>query len=1281
MQFKFLSEWFHFFIEIGVSGLISRLPMTSFSDFIDKQIKNQIMTYRNDINSCIEYCKSILSNSHFSNFDDWQMFFQNNCNKSTCCCSWSKPTIFAKCLDCQIQENSALCLKCFINGHHENHSAFLVHGSLGNCDCGNQYYMNRQGFCKHHSRFDFSFDNFIDKEMQIKFVTVFYTLIELSNKTAVDFLKELVLLGDSMKRCCSISISLYEEEFYERFFLSPLNSNRFDIEFINSFHNLLSSLANDVHFLKFYTILIVKNYPKFIDFLIQTFQSNVPRYKVEQIKIITSIFYHSFTPILQELIEEHFLDNWIYIFAYSLKKLYSTICGTFKYSNYLDMQVEYHFNNMITLVTYGLKTKNTSSKAIHYLLNEISEILLIPSSLFSFHRSFDSKVNDFNFKAKTGHTLFAIFIQLINSIGTSNIYSEMPLKILMNEIYKTKNSENNCCVLSRECVLTPYYPLYLLAVQSIRSITELIRICSHYIKYYDIEPYHICSIPLKWIAASMYSYFDMYSYNSQSFYISTVSTFYRINIPEKLIPSFSLIQKMFSISHDKNIFLKYVIRVFGLINHREKQDSKVKKQKNILFATLHFVSCLLFDHSCLKNDLKTVKRNLVITELKKEGGSISLEQIKNVLWKNVSREKEFRKDLHQYTNLFQSRKESFFKIKENVIWNPIIPYGKPTDILQIYSQFPSNQLVDFPLYYENEFTENKTNFETEFIIKNIKNGLKTKIIYGLIYHTLYLGTSKNKIDSGSIQLALNFLIQIKHTFHIKLDANSSHFYCNEEIHVDCLEDLIEKVSNEFEIFFFTKITYMSCEYSQNIYDILVNLGEIGKLAMKSLNLENKSNSNQKYNDLTMKKKTNLLKQQILNDFLIRQNSFDFEKDDPNINCDCLICHSAESEDILVYPVYSFLSVIPNYPDKNSYLYHSLYTCGHVFHKMCIKNERYHCCPLDKNIRNCFLPKIDKQWNEDINISEKELIKQFFTDILGENSIKWLDTMLISFVGEIKLLELCSRTHEDVVFRNNKLILLHYLFISIWKYHHFESHHVTIQTDDPLMHFIKQLILTNNPSKNYFDIVSEIIKNISSNYLYKMLKYVFLMEVILNFSFEKDSFLDFEEDFLSFENLCLKYNPYLKQIKIEIDFMNPKLLPFQFLVNLPTNFLHFMKDPFNVDISNSLTSIAICLLTGDIVSNGTSNNPNLSYKDIKELGEKMKGSYSIFLQLTGELASIPFIYDFSNNKTIKLRSFYVDSFGDEDEGLKKGEILRLDSNKLKELIVLLLSSEWTDYYHR
>lgn len=135
-----------------------------------------------------------------------------------------------------------------------------------------------------------------------------------------------------------------------------------------------------------------------------------------------------------------------------------------------------------------------------------------------------------------------------------------------------------------------------------------------------------------------------------------------------------------------------------------------------------------------------------------------------------------------------------------------------------------------------------------------------------------------------------------------------------------------------------------------------------------------------------------------------------------------------------------------------------------------------------------------------------------------------------------------------------------------------------------------------------------------------------------------------------------------------------------LIDLPKNFLDFIHPPYSASILEfDQHEFIICLLTGKVIIINSKEEKNKNkYHNINEyLKDQINDSFTVFLYLNGDSASLVRICDTEFDRFISVRPFYVDKFGNKDIGMKQSFLLFLNENLRDKIIDNFLSGYWTN----
>lgn len=185
-------------------------------------------------------------------FKTYQEFLEDvkKTQKSNCCIvSWTKTMLSARCLDCQLQDNSCICIPCYLAGKHDTHHSYLLGGSGGgNCDCGDPDFWKPSGNCPHHPGPDPDPDlTQMTPLNRKKFITVmkaaFHSAFQAKEpENSIElfqWIQNFIQYGDGLRRCCSIVVTGYDEEMFYK------GLCEFEVEPMKKLIDLIGTLVSD----------------------------------------------------------------------------------------------------------------------------------------------------------------------------------------------------------------------------------------------------------------------------------------------------------------------------------------------------------------------------------------------------------------------------------------------------------------------------------------------------------------------------------------------------------------------------------------------------------------------------------------------------------------------------------------------------------------------------------------------------------------------------------------------------------------------------------------------------------------------------------------------------------------------------------------------------------------------------------------------------------------------------------------------------------------------------
>ncbi|EGG23933.1 hypothetical protein DFA_06071 [Cavenderia fasciculata] len=104
------------------------------------------------VDSLLDVASWLCTQGELKSFNDLKTKYANCSTKSMCSNVWKSDTYIYKCIDCQFDENCALCVECFQPSKHVGHRYRLLPSFRGCCDCGDISAWKREGWCDFHGQ-------------------------------------------------------------------------------------------------------------------------------------------------------------------------------------------------------------------------------------------------------------------------------------------------------------------------------------------------------------------------------------------------------------------------------------------------------------------------------------------------------------------------------------------------------------------------------------------------------------------------------------------------------------------------------------------------------------------------------------------------------------------------------------------------------------------------------------------------------------------------------------------------------------------------------------------------------------------------------------------------------------------------------------------------------------------------------------------------------------------------------------------------------------------------
>ncbi|OHS97364.1 hypothetical protein TRFO_36419 [Tritrichomonas foetus] len=921
------------------------------------------------------------------------------------------------------------------------------------------------------------------------------------------------------------------------------------------------------------------------------------------------------------------------------------------------------------------------------------------------------------------HTFIKENYDLPKTFSNSNFFYQAHTNLNQTHINKTSNNKMNNNQLNNQktdvlkiyqrspfdpCVrcstsLSLHSLVARMLVTQKNKIQRIFKNTCKALKIANPDDFCLCwaTLPLRLLSIINLEYNGLLSKNAKDLRIEIRSFIFTSSIEIRVLPIFTGIQMAFGLIKDKEVFIDSIARILGV--YPQQNDKSIAR--NFEFYFLLLVGGIAFERSCITNNLAEFRKLQIMTCLKNK--EMTLSDIAKNLGLEIANDPVFGEDLKSYTSKVQYNSQNYYKLSNDSHWHPFLPFIPMTTVMPIVSEYINynkDSLLPFP------FDEIMN--EPDPYNLSIKSILLTKVLFAIEFQVI-LQVKENNDGSLEESLRLVFILLIAASMispkslifeslqNTQNDQQNTNSQENIKIQTVKANDVVELAtflpSNFFE-FLITPIILKN-NGETTMIKLIENCGIIGINALERMNINYKPTkiANNKANHA--KERAYQMKMEIMNNFSMRNKSFcttagyQFP-----VSEECCICRSEESEEF-GYPSLTYNTCIPMHVLKSKEWRKTLgiRVCPHLVHIKCIEKPNDFNCAIDRTHRNCIIPKISS--NYEIRKFEKAESLNNFLKLGFQNSYQ---KAVLTFASELMILEVRHRMRPECLDRDSYPIMFSNFFKVLW--YLFNDKQTLPKSSDPFVMLVNRLIASEQPSDEFYTIASDIASkinhenqidenliskpindndddNFSENWKEQYLnQYQFLRRAALFmrfvFSPSESQFIEWDE-VLSSESVFqeFKFQPNLTSPS-KIDEKCLELDLFRFF-HLPESYLSLLMPPYSFNILDTKHEIAVCLLTGRVVSFNENNSNSKDCYVLDHLKKFCNSATSAFLMMTGDRTTAILIVSFEFKIAIQMNGIYTDYCGDQDIGLKMGKILNLSEDRLEKIEECVLSGDWTD----
>ncbi|OHT13919.1 hypothetical protein TRFO_15814 [Tritrichomonas foetus] len=1234
----------------------------------DEEYISLCSLFQTNVKMAIGYSEALLSENHVS-FENFVADQISNSNPSSCQEAWSDRRIVIHCKECAISSSSCICLNCYNKSDHKNHHISIRSTFGGNCSCGNPLSWKETGFCQcHHSPDPNPESTQLSKELCDTLLIIFSSAFLDINFRAIyqplDFIdickwtKKLAGINDGFRRCIVIAL-LKKSDFRQLL----LNIDAYDIDLNLAMVDLFMSLLTDKIFVIHFAQTVYKLQIDYVNLYLRFMRNKT---KPKLLKPIINLTSHAYTPLVFTTILKTYDFDWtvliVSFFQVIVKLLVKDPNGDLLYNSKLNRIAA----NVLLLSETAIGLVYDKQRC-----QSLFNALAVTFSLIEGHRPFIyltpsekadfTGLNTFNYwTAQLSFMFSSTKVPLMGDLIFTSIFRYFIDYFISDKFDNDKKVALFKRSIQGTALFSPIIPNhFFISTLFYQNRKNLLEYVNNYISgALSLNDFSLLLsiLPLRWLAACHSSMTQIIPVASRGINFLVKNFMFENMIIYAFVPTFSLAQTCFGLMPQKDAFVAEMSFLYSL--YEEIEDVTVKKNQR--FAFLFMLVCLMTDKLCFEHDYIGIGRQMLKSLLFNKPQSVGV--ITRTIAPLCLDKMSLSDELSDLTERVTTKKGNLFKLKNEQTCHPFQPWQKISQVIN-HMSLAQQRNIDFI----SQFPEIRES-EDGLTFSPALNSSTLKMWMYIILADSHVNPPLQSIET--IHIVLNILLKLSKIVQFTPSVVAEKKIENYDVFRKTILEM------DFYSFMWTpfELTFLKFP-SISFVDLIVNLGYGSVLEKMNIDYHAPQN-NSNPTDKPERAKARLLKDQIESDFKLRQKNFNLGTQDEieaGSEVTCNICNIPCDDEQLCFPCLAYYTTIPSLiiNSDNPIKTFCLRICPHLVHYNCVQisNETFRC-PVDRMIRTCLLPRI-KNGFEPLNLDQINLIRNFRkTPIFFTRTNNQYEGLVNSFVGTLLINEVRLRALPGCLDGNVNYMLIRNLFLMLWHSHHIEN--LTLTSDTGKWDYIKQLvskmIVSDTPKESFFQTTKDIALSIKDEEekLFLFLRRATLFE-ILALSDSAPAFVDCD-DCLSHECLITKYFGSFEG-KIEIE-----LSPWS-LFKLPKEFLDLSKPPYNFDIGNASAEVALCLLTGKLVSMERKGSSLIVLAE--HLQENCHWNGTLLLLISGKKASTLCLAGKQFNSIRTLPGIYVDKFGDEDIGFSRGELLYLNEERLERYTDMLISGEWTD----
>lgn len=1242
-------------------------------------VQELLLDLQLDMDEALISIEDILCGSDFADLKQFHEYCKRNMQKSTCTCSWNTNYLSGSCKDCQLSASSCVCIRCYLEGHHDQHNAHVKHLDSGCCDCGDHCLWNPKRNCPRHPGSEENPETQIEPGTRENLINIFtaiflhiYSVPHDDFEFLISYIIDFVNCGDAIRRCVSIALCNRTDP---NDLLDKLGELR--KEETLALTSLFGDLSNDYVFRTEMAKIMFKRIIALENELNNIADRNLfPRNTLGFVGHfeILRFFYHFIDQITIDIMLQDQNFSWVVFLSDWTNLLIKLVANHIDYNKHQQTEsLERYFcvHRIIPLIF----SKQDQIENIIFFCNDLIETLNGTEGIFIDHhvdqapqRMDDSHIASYikiqqniltltNYMLKYIDDFDNIHVQLFGFLQKKIISPSFDRIAATGSIYERS-------VLESSTNISFNHPLHLFVWNWLLKKKEnLVPFFNEITK--DIGKDKICFsmalLPLRLHATLMLGSFDFFAHNDKSLENASLNYFWLWSHNQLIFHQFSLIQGMFGLCEDKTSYLNMIVHVFDAFNERENDNLPAKE-----FCLIHFLLTLFYDRSCIKLSKTYIFVAKIISRLR--AGELTGQQLYRYTRFSTISNPKYSKIIEKYTTKVTYSDYTTYKLADDTVFSFANAWDDPKG--QYY-------LIESYLKYSKGSLLNMAELEELPFGLTYESAIESPILFALLFryfaNMFYKPTDSSE---NSMHYFLHFFVLIsQHCRKVEIPKETP-----EPILAANFEELFQKIPTDFLVFVNTPISYCHYPATTIIKLILTTAGSIGETVLLNSNVGYRRKQKSEKEIKRMKKMVSNIKKDIIEEYKRKCEAIKPQLESLNANDKCSVCKQSQIDTPLVYPILIFPSCLAKFAHnklngkkENHSAVATFRICKHLVHKTCIAKNKFNC-PSCSEIRNSYLPKLNGY--QTLDSSEFQNIVDFFGDILDSLNANEIDNVLIidSFVEYIQLLEIRQRSKPDCLDDEGLKELLYNYFLCL--YHRRNTLNKIDYNTSSFYSLIINLINEPSPQKEFSSLAKYYAGRTSTAELVQYLRCVaifqhFSLDIPLSLS---DLFIDWE-NILSPQSLFHRFDLKVPNVIEPLPLFTP--------IKLPKTFLELSQPPYNYDIVNyDGRNLAVDLLTGDIVSIHATAMENEFMNLVRHLNKVWAHGVSIYLGLNGTRASSINYVSGKIDIILQGNHIYVDKNGDPDVGIDRMlPNLFLQESVYADDFDQLLSGKWIERISR